>query len=81
MYEFQNPELCTEVRSLLPMQAHKEECPNAAVNCSLSCGLRMRRDELASHTKSCPKRLVSCSYCGENLPWESLEVRGRGKGC
>jgi len=33
------------------------------------------------HIKNFPKRLVSRSYCNESLLWESLEVRGKGKGC
>ena len=65
---------------ILATQAHIEECPNASVSCGLNCGLCIRRGELESHIKSCPKRLVGCSYCGEDLPWESLEVRGEGKG-
>ena len=63
------------------IQAHKEECPNAPVKCSLNCGLRIPRDELLSHVNSqCPKRPADCSHCGETLPWDSLEVRGGVEG-
>jgi len=56
------------------IQAHKKECPNASVKCSLSCGLHIP-DELLSHVNSqCPKRPVDCSHCGESQPWDSLEV-------
>ena len=62
---------CQWVGTINDIEAHLNSCPYQLMHCTNECGEDVRRSELGEHlTENCPKRLVNCQYCQEEVPYQ-----------
>ena len=57
---------CKEITTVGEVKTHKDVCGFAQVLCNQGCGSTVLRKNLLQHCdKKCPKRKVTCQYCGK----------------
>ena len=57
---------CKEVMKLGALDAHKNKCSFAKVDCTQGCGKFILCKDLMQHCNyKCPKRKIKCKYCGK----------------
>ena len=55
------------------IDAHRSECGEFPLPCSVGCGVSIARSQLAEHEREkCPKRLVVCDRCGGQFASKQL---------
>ena len=58
------------------LKAHLNVCPKDAVDCLNQCGAKIGRSLMEDHMLyTCPKRLVTCSYCRKDFTGKCLIFR------
>ncbi|XP_074605798.1 TNF receptor-associated factor 6-like isoform X1 [Acropora palmata] len=59
---------------LSKLQDHLEECDFFDVSCPKNCGKEFQRKDLEKHLEDdCPNRTIPCSFCAEEILWNSME--------
>ncbi|XP_015777902.1 PREDICTED: TNF receptor-associated factor 6-like isoform X5 [Acropora digitifera] len=59
---------------LSKLEDHLEGCDFVAVSCPKNCGKEFQRKDLKEHLEDdCPNRTIPCSYCAEQILWNSME--------
>ena len=57
------------------MQVHEGKCHYLPQPCPNSCGEVFSCEELQKHLElECHKRKVDCSYCGDKMTYDELQV-------
>ena len=56
-------------------QDHLKECDFVDVSCPKNCGKEFQRKDLKEHLEDdCPNRTIPCTFCAEEVLWNSMEV-------
>ena len=51
------------------------ECAFVDVLCPKGCSTKLQRKDLKKHLEDdCPKRTILCTFCTEEVLWNSMEV-------
>ncbi|XP_067043181.1 TNF receptor-associated factor 6-like [Acropora muricata] len=59
---------------LAKLEDHLEECDFVDVSCPKNCGKKLLRKDLKKHLEDdCPNRTFPCTFCAEEVLWNSLE--------
>ena len=64
---------CKEIMKLGALDAHRNKCGFAKVDCTQGCGKLILRKDLMQHCNyKCPKRKIKCKFCGKVGPYEVI---------
>lgn len=58
---------CNKKLQIGNILSHLKECPKEHIFCRFSCGIKVLRENIESHEKTCKYRPFQCKYCNKDI--------------